>query len=122
MKLNRRGCTRLVIVLKTKVIKIPNFTYSWLHFVKGIVANFNENTTWKYNNLINRCDKSYLLCPVVWCSWGGWVLVMERAEIINREDWDNINIEEHIKYFAGDDTLGNYGILNNKVVKIDYGS
>ena len=116
INLNRKGVTRLVFEFDNFVIKIPNFTYSWQHFLKGILANIQEYTTWSWS-------KDELLCPVLWCSWGGWFLIMKKAKTYSFDEWDNIEVDisNHIKYFPGDDTMSNYGYLNDKLVKIDYG-
>ena len=120
MKINTTGVTRIVIELKTVVIKIPNFTYRWSHFLRGIIANISESQTWKYNSGKYELGKSHLLCPVVYCAMGGWFLIMKKAQKINKADWQKMDITEHVKYFKGDDTHQNYGTINRKLVKLDY--
>lgn len=123
MKINCKGVTRIVIEFKKVVIKIPNFTFQWSHFLRGLIGNISENQTWKWNSGKYEKGKSHLLCPVIWCSWGGWFLIMKRAETFKGEEWDLStlhSIEEHVKQFGGDDGVSNYGILNDKIVKIDY--
>lgn len=122
MKINWRGVTRIVIELKTVVIKVPNPRYQWDHFLKGLIGNIAEKKTWEYNSGKYELGKSYLLCPVVWMSWGGWILVMKKAVPVSREDWEWITIPEHRKHFAGDDTMSNYGWYLGRLVKLDYGS
>lgn len=121
MKISRKGVTRIVIILRRYVIKIPNFTCQWSHFLRGLIGNMSENQTWKWNSGKYETGKSHLLCPVLWCSWGGWILIMKRVDELitddNREFWD---CDEHIKFFKGDDSISNYGILSGKLVKIDY--
>jgi len=120
MRLDRKGVTRLVIVSKKVVVKIPNFTCQWEHFLKGVVANIHENKTWKYNSGEYEKGHSRLLCPVVWCSIGGWILIMRKVDKVF--GWEDVNdISEHIAQFPGDDKITNYGMLNGKVVKFDYG-
>jgi len=136
MKINRTGITRIVIELNSVVIKTPNFTYSWQHFLKGLVANIHENQTWKYT-------KSELLCPVVWSSWGGWVLIMKKADTARlekeiemlpykmmyspeaRDNWFEYKKGFFNKWidagFGGDDKVDNYGYYQDRIVKIDYG-
>ncbi len=123
MIINMKGVTRIVLVLKKIVIKIPNFTCQWDHFLKGILANINESRTWKWNTGNYEKGTSYLLCPVIWCSWGGWLLVMRKAETMSWEEWEKSEWynDQHRKHFPGDDTVSNYGILNGRLVKIDYG-
>lgn len=120
MKISLKGVTRIVIVFKNVVIKIPNFTCQWDHFLKGIIGNINENKTWKYNSGAFEKGTSYLLCPVIWCSLGGWILIMKRAVPLTIDQWETTYIPEHKKHFPGDDTLSNYGYLSGRLVKIDY--
>lgn len=119
MELNRKGVTRLVFVFNKTVVKIPNFTCQWSHFLHGLLANINENKTWKYNSGKYESGLNHLLCPVLWCSYGGWILIMKKASLITEENRYLFNTSEHEKHFKGDDTISNYGILNNK---IDYGN
>ena len=130
MKINQTGITRIVIELRNVVIKIPRFTYSWEHFLKGLIANISENKTWEYNSGKYEEGKSYLLCPVVWCSYGGWLLVMKKADMKRHEDevraWID-NGQEPMWYvawknagFGGDDKCDNFGYYENRLVKIDY--
>jgi len=141
MVINSTGITRIVFVFKTFVVKVPNWHYSWHHFLKGILANIQENHAWKYNSGNLESGKSHLLCPVKWCSWGGWILIMERADM---KRWENevrsmpsfknntdlfaIKAENARLYskwveagFGGDDKVDNYGYYKDRLVKIDYG-
>lgn len=103
------------------VVKIPNFTCQWSHFLRGIIGNISENQTWKWNSGKFEKGTSHLLCPVVWCSLGGWVLVMKKAKPITREQWEMItDISKFKKHFSGDDTMSNYGYYENRLVKLDY--
>jgi len=132
----KRGVTRLVFVLGSVVVKVPNFTYSWLNFLTGLCANMNEAHTWKYNS--GECceqGKSYLLCPVLWCSWGGWLLVMPRVDMERHRKEVGceglcskaISASREKRYkswidagFGGDDKPGNYGYYKDRLVKVDY--
>ena len=132
----RRGSTRIVLVSRHVVVKIPNFSHSWKNFLSGLIANMNEGLTWKHC----EASKKHLLCPVRFCAWGGWFVVMSRAnqqawEVYVRElgvevehdDWlvRKVANEELYKPWidaglGGDDKADNYGVLNDRVVKIDY--
>lgn len=122
IRVNRKGVTRIVIELKTVVVKIPNFTCQWNHFLLGVIGNIQESQTWKWNSGLYEKGTSHLLCPVLWCSWGGWILVMQKAKTLSRQDWENMQeyTTEHRKHYGGDDNMANYGILNGKLVKLDY--
>jgi hypothetical protein len=118
--IERRGVTRIVILTNRYAIKIPK-PKIWNHFLRGILANISEKRTWRWNSGEYEEGFSHLLCPVVWCSWGGWILVMERARPLSRADWEWVTVPEHKKHFPGDDTMSNYGWMEGRVVKIDYG-
>lgn len=120
-----RGCTRIVFLVGNYAIKIPNFRYSWLLFLNGLVANMNEAATWRWNSGKYESGKSHLLCPVVWASWGGWVLVMKRAVPCTwlSEGGEEIDYSKWIvEGLSGDDKPQNYGKLDGRIVKLDYGS
>lgn len=133
MHLNSLGTTRLVFVFKKFVVKIPNFTYCFLHFLKGMVANINETQCWKYSKYTKSSE---LLCPVIYgCSL---FLIMKKADVLShirevREmtNIGNINPEDELRErygawieagYGGDDKADNYGYYKGKLVKIDYGS
>lgn len=137
MKVNRRGITRTVFIFKSFVIKVPNGRYSWSHFLQGLIANIKEGQSWRYNK--HRPEIQELMCPVIWTSWGGWILIMKRADVEGYcdyirslpriEDMSHSGIMKHnteiySKWinngFGGDDKADNYGFLNGKLVKVDY--
>lgn len=123
MTINRKGTTRIVFEFDKTVVKIPNFLGSWSRFLRGILANIHEQQTWKWNSGKYESGFSHLLCPVLWCSWGGWVLVMKKARTFSWEEWEKMEyfIDQHRAHFSGDDSVSNYGVLDNRLVKIDYG-
>jgi len=138
MQVNSTGITRIVFVFKNFVVKVPNWHYSWLHFLKGLIGNINESKCWKYNSGKCESGKSHLLCPVIWCSWGGWILIMKKADIMRHlsevmamppipDDWHERKKELSERYalwidagFGGDDKCDNYGYYQDRLVKIDY--
>lgn len=123
MLINRKGSQRIVIELQTVVIKVPNFLGSWINFVGGILANLREYTTWAYNSGPYEKGLSKYLCPVIWASWGGWILIMKKARPMTFDEYDNCQeLEPHFTHFKGDDSCYNYGFIDNRPVKIDYGS
>jgi len=114
------GVTRIVFVFKSFVVKIPR-PGIWSHFLKGLIGNIHEAQTWKWNSGKYESGKSYLLCPVVWAAWGGWILIMKRAEILTEDQFSKENIEPHMIWFDGDDKSNNYGYYKGRLVKVDYG-
>lgn len=91
-------------------------------FIKGILANMYENNLWTYNSGIWDSSISHLICPVVWCSWGGWILIMRKAAPLTKQQYYESDISEHERYFPGDAGPSNYGLLDGRIVKIDYGN
>lgn len=111
--INSEGITRWVIVLHSVAIKVPKLKYGWKYFLQGLLANINEKDTWQNH------PRKDLLCPVKWCSWGGWVLVMRKA--IPCPEETEIDFSKWIEAgLGGDDKPDNYGFLNSKIVKLDY--
>ncbi len=123
MKLELKGATRIVLVIGEYAIKVPNFRYCWHHFLQGLVANINETQTWRDNSGAYATGKEELLCPVLWASWGGWLLVMRRAVPCRwlGEDGEEIEYSKWIVAgFGGDDKPANYGTIEGRIVKLDY--
>lgn len=100
MKVLLSGCTRIVIVLNNVVVKVSK-PYIWRHFLSGLIANISERNTWRWNSGKYEDGKSHLLCPVVWASRGGWILVMKRADIAGfrklTDGWDIVIHEQLYK-------------------------
>ena len=132
MKINNQGISRTVFIFKNFVIKVPKIRYGWYYFIVGLCSNIEENRCWKA--LILNPEMRELLAPVKWCSWGGWMLIMQKAnvtkhitELNGKEDGENYR-EFRQQYYkdwinaglGGDDKPDNYGYINNKLVKVDY--
>jgi len=123
MRLITHGITRLVILTDKYAIKIPK-PRVWNHFLRGLLASMEERLIWeiaciddKVNNHLWDCKEH--LCPVVWCSWGGWILVMKRAEELDPDEhWEKIQVLEKL---CGDHKRDNYGKIDGKLVMFDYG-
>ena len=60
------GATRLVLVFKSFVVKVPTFL-SWRLFLHGLLANMQEELF----SGVNDC-----LCPVIWSDIFGFVLII----------------------------------------------
>ena len=117
----KKGTNRIVFIFKKYVVKIPNFTHSWQNFIVGILSNIRENETYKYNK--HKTEINYL-CPSLFC-FGGFLQIMLKAKPMTSEDYYvyyEMYVEQIKKYFPGDDNYTNYGFLNGRPVKIDYGS
>jgi hypothetical protein len=130
MRINRQGITRIVIEFQKVVVKIPNFTYSFKHFLQGWEANLDEKFRWNLSH-------SDLLCPVVGSYCVCFFLVMKKADmkrheeeirnlptvnskedaVLSQQNFYRIWIEEG---YGGDDKPDNYGYIDGRLVKVDY--
>ena len=68
------GITRTVFLVGHLAIKVPQHNYGWEKFLRGLLANLQEKL-W---------GRGYdeRLCPVLWASPGGWIIVMRRVDRI----------------------------------------
>jgi hypothetical protein len=122
MYINRDGATRIVFVFKNFVIKIPVWR-SWLNFLNGLLANITEGQTWKYNQYDDcriGCEKiRNMICPVLYFNRLGLVTIMRRADKLPH----NYPINYHdYSGLCSDLKDDNFGLLDGKLVVIDYGS
>lgn len=105
----KRGITREVFLIGRWAIKIPSFR-SWKLFLQGLLGNMQEK---QWSGFDER------LCPVVFYTPGGFLSIMPRAtpiECINDEYLsicDSLPVEKK---------LCSFGLLNGKIVAVDYGS
>jgi hypothetical protein len=128
MRVARDGISRTVFVFRKFVVKVPKLRYGWYYFIVGLCSNIEEYRTWV-------ATKSPLLCPIRWMSWGGWFLVMERADVQKHIDEirnlpgptpdPESDLRSRYKVwadagFGGDDKCDNYGYLGDRLVKVDY--
>lgn len=105
-----KGTMRRVFVFKNIVIKIP------LN-LKGYLANMNEIYNWyKYKQY-----KEYL-CPIIFHDLLGLMLVMKRVQPVYDLDEYDISFMDYTIPVFNDIKRNNFGLLNGKLVKIDYGN
>ena len=117
MKINRMGCTRIVITTKRFAFKIPNFC-EWRLFLHGLLANIQErvfsSTDWVE------------LCPVLFALPCGLLVVMPKAEALSDEEFLNMDIDKfcnHKNYVVPvEHKASSFGLLNGRIVAIDYGN
>lgn len=120
MKLIKNGITRWVILTKKYAIKFPNPSYSLKHFLKGWIANMQEKESWKFYNSIHA-EEQYIkdqLCPVLNSYFYTFFIIMPKVEEIKDDNFIGL---DDLQYVCNDHKKENYGILNGKVVCIDYG-
>jgi len=111
------GSTRTVLLTKKYAIKIPSFVEYKL-FLQGLLANMQEvafsKTGWPE------------LCPVLFYIPFGIITVMPRCEPLTREQFDKLDYfmftlrENYVLTFV-EHKIDSFGILNGKIVAVDYG-
>lgn len=118
MKINRMGSTRIVFVFKSFVVKIPNILYHRL-FLIGCYVNWHERRNWKMFKSVEETKD--LLCPTLYCSAFGLLLIQKRAEILPNEHHMTDEELKPFGDFATDIKPQNFGYYKNKLVIVDYG-
>jgi len=113
------GATRIVILLKDRVIKLPNPLNGWIPFFEGFLSNYREGCTWFGEDL--SIEEKGKLCPVLSFSSSGFWLIMQRVDRVLEDEVDSLYDPENFKDITLDDKPDNFGVLNGKVVVIDYG-
>lgn len=110
-----------MIVLKHVVIKLPTLR-SYPLFLQGILANLQERLWSGHHELLAR---------VHFCDPLGLFLVMERARPLYEGSLIGLERELRKRYADGDIDIeflvadlknDNFGYVNGRLVKIDYGS
>lgn len=118
-KIDKKGSTRIVILIGKFAIKIANFTYSHQHFLFGCSANWNERTHCK---TFKNFDNDILIigvAPSYFCSWFGLIQIQARCEPCEHE-LTNEQIEKYKELHNGDYKKENFGYYKNKLVCLDY--
>lgn len=117
----RTGATRIVFLVGTYAVKIPNVCNGWKLFLLGLLANMQEAT---FSSMGWRT-----LCPVLWSLPGGWLVVMPRVRVMTREEFDTWDYEAWAAREAADmpnEFLDvkpeNFGWWRGRLVVLDYGS
>lgn len=114
-----KGTTRTVLLVGKYAIKIPRFWHQykghkWKMFLRGILANIDENYWWKHSQQKEK------LCPVIWVSPLGLLLVMLRAEKLTESEYDKTKLDKEFCSLPLDNKIINFGKINDKTVLIDY--
>jgi hypothetical protein len=115
----RRGCYRIVFLIGRYAIKIPNITDGFELFLKGLLQNIQEATTFKRK-------QDHRLCPVL-LSLNGFILVMTRAKELEAAPSEEslhafIHAEPSYRWCV-ELKSNSFGVLpDGRMVAIDYGS
>ena len=106
-----RGITRTVWLVGPYAVKFPSLRYAGTFFFNGCLANLSE--AWHWNDLK---DKREVMAPVHWCAWFGLVLVMKRADELDRCSWKWPVPVHH----GMDNKPENLGMIGDRTVWVDY--
>ena len=121
MKINLKGSTRVVLVFKSFVIKIPTFA-SWKLFLNGVLANLQER---QFSNMQNENLASVFFSDPI-----GLFIVMEKVREVKHRGLFFLELERlvcssdvHKDFWISDCKPENYGYnKKNKLVKLDFGN
>ncbi len=112
----KQGTTRIVLLIGNYAIKFPKF-WNYKLFLKGLLANIDENFWWKYS------DKEKL-CDVYFCSPFGLFIIMKRGVELSELEYNKERFEQDFKHLPLDNKIENFGIIKRectrRVVLIDY--
>jgi len=117
----RCGHSRCVVLTKRLAFKFP-ILGSWKGFLLGLLGNMSEKE-WTGG------DNTSKLCPIYFSVWGGFLNICPRCDEITRKDWFAFDYDNFIKFgdnnqykFPIEEKMDSFGMLNNKIVAIDFAS
>ena len=118
--IHRNGVTRIVILIGSWAIKLPRFDYGWRLGLQGLLANHQEEALWQDTRWAE-------LCPVLWSVPGGFALIMRRARPLDDVEFEDFCLNGWIMYpdnerIPVEKKADSFGILDGRVVAVDYGS
>lgn len=122
ISIDKKGATRIVFLTKKYAIKIPSF-YSWKMFLHGLIANLNERAFKEYS-----CTPGSGLCPTVYASETGLISIQKRCLPVQHRGMFWVELAHlacstvlHEDFFYSDAKPENFGYIDGKLVKLDYG-
>ena len=132
----KMGSSRLVVIFKNFVIKIPKF-WRISRFALGVVENLTERYWYCADNTVKTMDiNKYPLAPILYASSNGLTMVMQRADVVTEKSYKDMipldqarfvrdmeQLESWVKGFdfRHDLRMGNVGYIGSKLVMVDYG-
>ena len=111
----KKGTTRYVFFIGKYAIKIPSM-HSYTNFLWGLLANMQEV---KFNSL-----RDNRLCPIIFNIPFGILNIMPKCDAINEDQFKDIlssNFRESPFIIPVESKIDSFGILENKIVAVDYG-
>ncbi len=108
IRLVTEGRNRFVVVTPRHAIKFPSLR-SWRDFLFGLLNNLHE---------AKASGEHSSHCPVLWCSPGGLLLVMPRADVFDQAAFDTAEIPNGT---SAEMKPSSWGSLGGRTVAVDYG-
>lgn len=118
MKFIQTGITRTVLLIGKYAIKFPNGRYQHDHFLKGCYCNWKERYYTKIAKGYTGDGFFSKIAPTIFCTWFGLVAIQIRVKPLEN-DLTDMQLED-MKDFR-ECKKENYGMLNGKLVCVDYG-
>jgi len=113
------GTSRIVFLINKYAIKIANFRNGQQLFIYGCYGNISERKYYKQHSKVDYNDNMVeYIAPSLFCSWFGLIQIQIRAEPLTRK-----MSNKEFNFFRNlttDNKEENFGIINNKIVCIDY--
>lgn len=111
------GISRTVFLVGRYAIKVPCGRYGWAKWLRGLLANMQERS-------FGRAGYEGF-CPVLFADPLGFVVVMRRADPLDRELSDAefeafVNRDGYI--LPVENKSDSFGYLDGQVVAVDYGN
>lgn len=119
MTVLRAGMTRTVLLFHRWAVKVPSCRSGMTHFLGGWLGNRTERDRWNWSHQAGRGLGGYNLCPVVGSALFGLVLVMRRAEPVDADEMDCLDLEPLLR-ITRDVHTDNLGRVDGRVVLVDY--
>lgn len=113
-----KGTTRVVYLIGKYAFKFPR-VHHWKSFLKGILANIDEHYWYKHSP--EQWKRK--MCPVIFKSWWGILLIMTRAIHLEESEYNKEQFAEDFKDIplSLDNKIINFGKLkDNTIVLVDY--
>lgn len=118
LKISKKGCCRVVVLVGNYAIKIPTF-FNMKLFLYGCYCNWSERNFCKMFKGVDENVFYNLVAPSLFCSWFGLIQIQKRCVELDR----HLTRKEKYKFkdtCGGDYKKENFGYYNNKIVCVDY--
>lgn len=116
-----KGTSRSVLLIGKYALKFPR-CLSWKAFVMGMLANINE-AQWK------NAPNDWHLCPLLYSNKFGLLNIMPRCKSIKHRGLYAVELARlsaitplSKSWYVYDAKPRNFGMLNGRMVKLDYGN